>query len=102
MEGGIPLAVAGLIISAVMLRSKILGRAIGYVGILANGIGVAMYINAAAAPAMAGSPFFGAFFLLSIIWFILIARGLLQMSRASRKKDEGKVMTRSNILKEEK
>jgi hypothetical protein len=83
VEGGIPLAVAGLIISAVMLRSNILGRVVGYVGILANGIGLVMYIRAAAAPAVAGSPFFGAFFLLSVIWFILIARRLFLLSRAS-------------------
>jgi len=82
VEGGIPLAVAGLIISIIMLRSNILGRAVGYVGVLANGIGLVMYINAAAGPAMAGSPFFGAFFLLSVIWFILIGRTLLRASRA--------------------
>ncbi len=81
VEGGIPLAVAGLIISVVMLRSNILGKAAGYAGILANGIGLAMYIRAAAAPALAGSPFFGAFFLLSVIWFFLIARGLFRLGR---------------------
>ena len=77
VEGGIPLAVAGLIISVIMLRSNILGKAVGYLGILANGIGLAMYFNAALAPAMSGSPFFGAFFLFSIIWFFLIGRKLL-------------------------
>jgi len=82
VEGGIPLAVSGLIISIIILRSNILGRAVGYVGVLANGIGLAMYINAAAGPAMAGSPFFGAFFLLSVIWFMLIGRTLLRTSRA--------------------
>jgi hypothetical protein len=83
VEGGIPLAVSGLIISVIMLRSNILGRAVGYLGILANGIGLVMYFNAALAPAMSGSPFFGLFFLLSVIWFILIGRKLLQKSRAS-------------------
>jgi len=83
VEGGIPLAVAGLIISVIMVKSNILGKAVGYVGILANGIGLAMYINAAAGPTMAGSPFFGAFFLLSVIWFILISRTLFRKSRAS-------------------
>jgi hypothetical protein len=84
VEGGIPLAVAGLIISAIVLRSHILGRAAGYAGILANGIGLAMYLRAAAAPAMAGSPFFGAFFLLSVIWYILIARGLFQLGQTAQ------------------
>jgi Domain of unknown function (DUF4386) len=79
VEGGIPLAVSGLIISVIMLWSNILGRAVGYLGILANGIGLVMYFNAALAPAMSGSPFFGVFFLFSVIWFILIGRKLLQL-----------------------
>lgn len=77
VEGGIPLAVAGLIISVIMLRSNILGRAVGYLGILANGTGLVMYFNAALAPAVSGSPFFGVFFLFSVIWFILVGRKLL-------------------------
>jgi hypothetical protein len=84
VEGGIPLAVAGLIISVVMLRSNILGRAAGYFGILANGIGIVMYINAAVAPALAGSPFFAAFFLLSVIWYILIAIRLYRLGSNNR------------------
>lgn len=83
VEGGIPLAVAGLIISVVMLRSRIFDKGSAYVGILANGIGLVMYINAAAAASLGGSSFFGVFFLLSVAWFFLIARNLLQMSRAS-------------------
>lgn len=78
VEGGIPLAVAGLIISVVMLRSNILGKTMGYFGLLANGVGMVMYFNSALAPAMSGSPFFGAFFLLSVIWFFLIGAKLLQ------------------------
>jgi len=84
VEGGIPLAVAGLIMSTVVVRSRILGRAAGYAGILANGIGLVMYLRAAAAPAMAGSPFFGAFFLLSVIWYGLIARGLFQLGQTAQ------------------
>jgi len=83
VEGGIPLAVAGLIISSVMLRSMVFGKGSAYVGILANGIGLVMYIGATASTSFGGSPFFGLFFLLSIIWFFLIARNLLQMSKAS-------------------
>jgi hypothetical protein len=80
VEGGIPLAVSGLIISVIMLRSNIMGRAAGYLGILANGIGLAMYFNAALAPATSGSPFFAIFFLFSVVWFILIGRRLLQQN----------------------
>jgi hypothetical protein len=87
VEGGIPLAVAGLIISAVMLHSAIFGKVTAYVGILANGIGLAMYIGAAAGPAMGGSPLFGVFFLLSVLWFILIARRLVQLGSANSKQE---------------
>lgn len=80
VEGGIPLAVSGLIISVIMVRSNILGRTVGFFGLLANGVGMVMYFNAALAPAMSGSPFFGAFFLLSVIWFFLIGIKLLQQN----------------------
>lgn len=83
VEGGIPLAVAGLLISAVMLRSQIFGKLTGYVGILANGSGLAMYVRAAAATAFEGSPFFAAFFLLSVVWFFLLGRKLLHAGRSS-------------------
>jgi hypothetical protein len=83
VEGGIPLAVSGLIISGVMLRSSIFGKGTAYVGILANGIGLAMYIGAAMPSSFGGSPFFGPFFLLSVVWFFLIARNLLKISSVS-------------------
>lgn len=86
-EGGIPLAVAGLIISVVMLRSRILGRGAGYVGLLTNGIALVMYINAAAAPASIGSPFFAPFLLLSVIWYALVGIKLLGLARASQPGD---------------
>ncbi len=81
VEGGFPSAVAGLILSAVMVRSRIVGRAGGYTGILANGLALAMYTWAAAAPTLAGNPVFGAFFLLSMVWYLLLARGLFQLGR---------------------
>ena len=79
VEGGIPIAVAGLIISVVMLRSNIVGKTVGYIGLLANGVGMVMYFNAALVPVMSGSPFFAVFFLLTVIWFLLIGRKLLQV-----------------------
>jgi hypothetical protein len=81
VEGGIPLAVAGLIISAVMLQSSAFGKVTAFVGILANGIGLTMYIGAAAVSTPGGSPLFGAFFLLFVTWVILIGRRLFQLSR---------------------
>ncbi|HEY3310980.1 MAG TPA: DUF4386 family protein [Anaerolineales bacterium] len=79
VEGGIPLAIAGLIISVIMLRSNLLGRAAGYLGILANGTGLVMVFNAALAPAMTGSPFFLVFFLFSVAWFFLVGQKLLRL-----------------------
>jgi hypothetical protein len=82
VEGGFPLAVAGLIFSVVVLRSKLLGRGTAYVGFLANATALAMYVRAAAAPALDWSPFFGPFLLLSVIWYVLVARGLLQLGKS--------------------
>lgn len=81
VEGGIPMAFAGLILSVLMLRSGLLGRAAAYLGLVANALGLLMYVSAAAGPAMAGSPFFGLFFLSSLIWFVLLGRGLLLAGR---------------------
>ncbi len=79
VEGGFPLAVAGLIFSILMLRSRLLDRGAAYLGLLANGVALAMYIRGAAAPTLEGSPFFGPFLLLSVIWYVLIARALFRL-----------------------
>ncbi len=79
VEGGFPLAVAGLIFSVLMLRGRLLDRGAAYLGLLANGAALAMYIRGAAAPTLEGSPFFGPFLLLSVIWYVLIARGLFRL-----------------------
>lgn len=81
VEGGIPLALAGLILSVALLRDARPGKGTAYVGILANGIGLGMYLRAAAVSEPGGSPFFGLFFLLSVAWFFLIARRLFQSGR---------------------
>lgn len=82
VEGGIPVAIAGLVISYVMLRSSLFGKVTAYVGIMANGVGLAMYIGAAATTTMGGSPLFGVFFLLFVAWLLLIGRKLLQLGSA--------------------
>ncbi len=79
VEGGFPLALAGLIFSVVMLRSRLLGKGSAWVGLLANGVALAMYIWGAVAPTLGGSPFFGPFLLLSVIWYALVARSLLRL-----------------------
>ena len=89
-------SVAGLIISAVMLRSSIFSKGAGYVGILANGLGLGYYITLAFAPAVVFLPLsVSALFLLA--WYILIGVRLWTIdsmratssnySRAPRKKD---------------
>jgi hypothetical protein len=79
VEGGFPLAVGGLIFSAVMVRGKLLGGGAAYAGLLANVVALAMYVRGAAAPTVDGSPFFGPFLLLSVIWYALIARALFRL-----------------------
>jgi len=89
-------SVAGLIISTVMLRSSIFSIGAGYVGILANGLGLGYYIILAFAPAVVFLPLsVSALFLLA--WYILIGVRLWTIdsmratssnySRAPRKKD---------------
>ena len=72
-------SVAGIIIGAVMLRSNIFSRVTAYAGILGNVVGFGLYV-----------PTIGLF--LSVIsgpilwiWYILIARRLLQLGRLERK-----------------
>ncbi len=79
VQGGFPLALAGLIFSVVMLRGRLLGKAAAWAGLLANTVALAMYALGAAAPALEGSPFFAPFLLLSVIWYALVARSLLRL-----------------------
>lgn len=77
--------VAGLIISAVMLRSEVFGKITAYVGILANAFGLGYPIGVAIAPKtfvipiVATSLSVSACFL--IIWYVGIARRLSQLAR---------------------
>jgi hypothetical protein len=69
------LSVAPLIISVVMLRSSAFGKVTAYVGILANAIGLGLFV-----------PAIGVFLsLISIvgllIWYILIARRLFTLAQ---------------------
>jgi hypothetical protein len=77
-------AVVILLISAVMLRSQVFGRATAYVGLVFGALSVV--------PASAGK--LGLIFsLLSLvpmwIWLILIARRLLQLGRGARSGEQG-------------
>ncbi len=75
---------AGLIISAVMLRSGIFSKATAYVGILANGFGLGYPIGLALAPKMLAivviSLSASACFL--VVWYVQIARRLFQLGYA--------------------
>lgn len=62
-------SIAGLIISAVMLRSSIFSRGTAYMGILANGFGLGYYVVFIFAPALVFIPLsISAIFLL--IWYL--------------------------------
>jgi hypothetical protein len=64
-------SVAGLIISAIMLRSNSFGKVTAYMGILANGIGLGYYVTLSFAPALGFVPIsISAIFLL--IWYLLV------------------------------
>ena len=77
---------AGLIISIVMLRSGIFGKATAYVGILANTFGLGYFIALAFAPAMlAIPPSISAPF--RMIWYILTARRLFQLGSGVLEKE---------------
>jgi hypothetical protein len=68
---------AGLIISVVMLRSNVFGKATAYVGILANVIGLAYYFGLAV-PAL-GDILLGASGLFFLAWIILVGVTLCQI-----------------------
>ncbi len=91
--GCLLVSVAGLIVSAVMLRSNIFSKATAYVGILANALSLADYFRLAFAPAadlllvllaIASG-------LLLLIWYILIARRLFQIGRGVSKEEANRI-----------
>ncbi len=80
-------SIAGLIVSAVMLRSNIFSKVTAYVGILANAVSLADYFRLAFVPAAGLLLLFLAIAscLLLLIWYILIARRLFQLGRLEKK-----------------
>ncbi len=80
-------SVAGLIVSAVMLRSNIFSKVTAYVGILANAISLAEYFRLTFAPAAVLLLLIiaTASGLLLLIWYILIARRLFQLGQGGSK-----------------
>lgn len=83
--GFILVAMAGLVVSAVMSRSKIFGKATPRLGILTNGLFLANYISLAFVPA---TSVFSTFLFISasilmFIWWILIARNSFRLVRVS-------------------
>lgn len=69
---------AGLIISMVMLRSRVFGKWTAWIGILANGLGLLYFVALALAPAIyyfptvLSAPF-------RVVWYVLIAIKLLRL-----------------------
>jgi hypothetical protein len=73
--------IAGLIISAIMLRSDAFSKVTAIIGILANGIGLCYFITLAFAPAIYWIPIpISAPF--RVIWYFLIAIRLLKLGKA--------------------
>ena len=73
---------AGLIVSLVMLRSRVYGALTAWAGIVANGLGLGYFVALALAPAiLALPPALSAPFRLA--WYILSAVRLLQLRRAT-------------------
>jgi hypothetical protein len=79
---------AGLIISAVMLRSSVFGKITAYAGILANVFGLGYPIGAAVAPRTVVIPIATTFLSASacflVVWYIGIARNLFQLGKQTR------------------
>ena len=92
-KGFILVAVAGLIVAVVMRRSKIFGRATSWVGVFANGLLIANYVCLAFVSAASdfSTDLFAAASILVFIWWLLIARKLLQLGRGASKRDRVKL-----------
>jgi hypothetical protein len=69
-------AIAGIIISAVMLRNHVFGRSIAYVGILGNALEAVPFV-----PAYYVAVVIGLGGVLLVVWYLLIARRLFQLGR---------------------
>ncbi|MBA7668006.1 hypothetical protein ES703_76109 [subsurface metagenome] len=86
-------SVAGLIVSAVMLRSNIFSKVTAYMGILANAVSLAEYFRLVFVPAVVLLLLFIAIAscLLLLIWYILIARRLFQIGRGVAKEEANRI-----------
>ncbi len=77
---GLLLQGAGVLISAIMLRSKKFGRVTGYAGLLGNGFDLAQHLLHPFIPSLSALllPIAGPFYL---VWFPLLARDFFRLSR---------------------
>jgi hypothetical protein len=82
------MAVAGLIISGVILHSPVFGRVVAYIGIVAFVAAVANVLGWMLAPsvAMIALPING---LLWLVWWLVVSVGLLRLASAPRDMDTG-------------
>jgi hypothetical protein len=68
-------SVAGIAIGAVMLRSRIFSNLTGYMAILANAVGLGLYVPAIGV-------FISVFSVLFLeVWYVLVARRLFQLGK---------------------
>ena len=81
---GILLQGAGMLISVVMLRSKIFSKITAYAGILANGFDLTQHLMHPSLPSIAsillmiGGPFY-------LLWFPFLGRDLFKLGRLKKK-----------------
>lgn len=78
--GFLLIAVAVLIISIVLLRSRIFGKLIAYMGILASVFVFALQVSVIVLPVIA-DPLMGLAMIFWMLWLLLIGRKLLQLGR---------------------
>jgi len=74
------LAVAGLIVSIIMLKSESFNKATAYVGVLGSGFTFTNQISLVVAPTIAGilMPING---LIWLVWWLMVSRGLFTLSK---------------------
>ena len=88
------MAVAGLIISVVILRSQALDKGAGYVGIVGFAFALSNYVARLTAPSIAAilMPING---LLWLIWWLMMSVSLLKLTRAIPEKEPEKHMVKT-------
>jgi hypothetical protein len=69
-------SIAGIVFGVVMLRSRVFGKAAGYLGVLGNAVGLGLYLPVIGV-------YISVFSVLFLeIWYFLVGRKLIQLGQA--------------------